>query len=49
MLKAVAVVTADDGFISNIEITLVEAKAATLDCPVPDVMLGANDIRKTDA
>jgi hypothetical protein len=48
VLKAVALVAADDGVISDIEITLVKAMAASLDCPVPDAMLEANDIRKTD-
>ena len=47
VLKAVAVVAADDGVISNIEMTLVKAMAATMDCPVPDAMLEANDIRRT--
>ena len=47
VLKAVAVVAADDGVISNIEMTLVKAMAATMDCPVPDTMLEANDIRRT--
>ena len=49
VLKAVALVAANDGVISDIEITLVKAMAASLDCPVPDAMLEANDIRKTDA
>ena len=48
VLKAVALVAADDGMISDIEITLVKAMAASLDCPVPDAVLEANDIRKTD-
>ena len=48
VLKAVALVAANDGVISDIEITLVKAMAASLDCPVPDAMLEANDIRKTD-
>ena len=47
VLKALAVVAADDGVISNIEMTLVKAMAATMDCPVPDAMLEANDIRRT--
>jgi len=48
VLKAVALVAADDAVISDIEITMVKAMAASLDCPVPDAMLEANDIRKTD-
>ena len=49
VLRAIAAVAADDGFVSDIEITLVKAMAASLDCPVPDAMLEANDIRKADA
>ncbi len=44
VLKAMAAVAADDGNISDIEMTLVRAMAAVMDCPVPDVMLAAHGI-----
>jgi hypothetical protein len=40
-----AAVAADDGKISDIEMTLVRAMAAVMDCPVPDVMLEAHGIK----
>ncbi len=47
ILKAMAAVAGDDGVISEIEITLVKAMAAVMDCPVPDAVLEANAIRAT--
>ena len=44
-LKAMAAVAADDGEISDLEITLVKAMAVVMDCPVPDVMLEAHGIK----
>ena len=44
VLKAMAAVAADDGKISDIEMTLIRAMAAVMDCPVPDVMLAAHGI-----
>ena len=44
-LKAMAAVAADDGEISDLEITLVKAMAVVMDCPVPDVMLAAHGIK----
>ena len=40
-----AAVAADDGEISDLEITLVKAMAVVMDCPVPDVMLAAHGIK----
>jgi hypothetical protein len=45
VLKAMAAVAADDGKISEIEMTLVRAMAAVMDCPVPDVILEAHGIK----
>ena len=45
VLKAMAAVAADDGEISDLEITLVKAMAVVMDCPVPDVMLEAHVIK----
>jgi hypothetical protein len=45
VLRAMAAVAADDGKISDIEMTLVRAMAAVMDCPVPDVMLEAHGIK----
>jgi Zn-dependent protease with chaperone function len=45
VLKAMAAVAADDGEISDLEITLVKAMAVVMDCPVPDVMLEAHGIK----
>ena len=47
ILKTMAAVAGDDGLISEIEITLVKAMAAVMDCPVPDAVLEANAIRAT--
>ena len=47
ILKTMAAVAGDDGVISEIEITLVKAMAAVMDCPVPDAVLEANAIRAT--
>jgi len=44
VLKAMAAVAADDGEISDLEITLVKAMAMVMDCPVPDAMLEAHGI-----
>ncbi len=43
-LKAMAAVAADDGEISDLEITLIKAMAVVMDCPVPDAMLEAHGI-----
>jgi Zn-dependent protease with chaperone function len=45
VLKAMAAVAADDGHISDLEITWVKAMAMVMDCPVPDVMLEAHGIK----
>ena len=45
VLKAMAAVAADDGEISDLEITLVKAMAVVMDCPVTDVMLEAHGIK----
>lgn len=45
VLQAMAAVAGDDGVISDIEMTLVKAMAAVMDCPVPDASLEAIDIR----
>lgn len=47
ILKTIAAVAGDDGVISEIEITLVKAMAAVMDCPVPDAVLEANALRAT--
>ena len=47
VLKAMAAVAADDGVISDSELTLVKAMAAVMDCPVPDAMLAAHGIAVT--
>ena len=47
ILKTMAAVAGDDGVISEIEITLVKAMAAVMDCPVPDAVLEANALRAT--
>ena len=44
-----AAVAADDGLISNNELTLVKAIAAVMDCPMPDAMLAAHGIAVTVA
>tara|TARA_X000000950_G_C13387296_1_gene446783 strand:- start:95 stop:520 length:426 start_codon:yes stop_codon:yes gene_type:complete len=45
VLRAMAAVAADDGEISELEITLVKAMAMVMDCPVPDAMLEAHGIK----
>lgn len=45
LLKAMVAVAADDGKISDIEMTLVRAMAAVIDCPVPDAVLEAHGIK----
>ena len=45
VLTAMAAVAADDGEISELEITLVKAMAMVMDCPVPDAMLEAHGIK----
>ena len=47
ILKAMAAVAADDGLISDNELTLVKAIAAVMDCPMPDAMLAAHGIAVT--
>ena len=47
ILKTMAAVAGDDGVIGEIEITLVKAMAAVMDCPVPDAVLEANALRAT--
>ena len=49
ILKAMAAVAADDGVISDNELTLVKAIAAVMDCPMPDAMLAAHGIAVTAA
>ena len=49
ILKAMAAVAADDGLISDNELTLVKAIAAVMDCPMPDAMLAAHGIAVTAA
>jgi len=49
ILKAMAAVAADDGVISDNELTLVKAIAAVMDCPMPDAMLTAHGIAVTAA
>jgi Zn-dependent protease with chaperone function len=49
ILKTMAAVAGDDGVISEIEITLVKAMAAVMDCPVPDAVLEANALRATNS
>lgn len=47
ILKAMAAVAADDGDISDAEMTLVRAMAAVMDCPAPDAMLEAHGIKQS--
>lgn len=49
ILKTMAAVAGDDGVIGEIEITLVKAMAAVMDCPVPDAVLEANALRATNS
>ena len=49
ILKAMAAVAADDGVISDNELTLVNAIATVMDCPMPDAMLAAHGIAVTAA
>ena len=44
ILKAMALVAADDGKISGSELTLIKAIAAVMDCPAPDNLLAAHGI-----